>query len=892
MLRDLFSDIRFRVRAIFRRGEVERELADELRFHVEIETDRLAADGVLVDEARRRALLALGGVEQVKEATRDARGLVWIDILTQDLRWASRSLRRNPTFTIGVILTVALGLGANAALFGVIDRLMFRQPAYLRDPTQVNRVYSYSFIAGANRTHREMNPQTFATMERATNIFEQVAGISDQSLAVGAGSASRELPVSAVTGSYFDLFAARPTVGRFITVEDDRAPDGAPVVVLSYSYWRDQLGARADAVGATLQVGDVLRTVIGVAPEGFVGITDGSPPAVWIPAGARSSLAMIVRRRANVSEAAASAALSFAFAGSWAADLALHPRIHVPLDVARPTAGAVSLLPMRRPDAGPEAKILPWIGGVGLIVLLITCANVANLLLTRALRRRREISIRLALGIGRARLLAQLTTESLLLAALGGSAGLLLAHWGAEALRVLLLPQETALVVLRDTRTLVFAACTVLVVGVVSGLAPVAFGLRDELVTSLKSGTREGTNQKSRARSALLVVQVALSAVLLVGAGLFVQSLGKLRAHGLGYDVAPILTTGLDLRGTRLDDTALVALTRNLEREATTIPGVVGAAAARVTEFTEFQPISVPGASVADWESFRLVAAGPEYFATLGTHILRGRAIEETDSPDAPLVAVVSQATANALWPHVDAVGRCLRVGLGMKGITEHYIDPDTEPCRTVVGIAEDAKRESFTSDPGLQYYLPTAQWHDPPAGLVIRVAGNAERDAEAIQRRLQRLMPGNSTVTVTPLSVVLAPQMRPWQLGADLFMAFAGLALLVSAVGVFAVISYDVEQRTHELAVRIAFGAESDDVVRLVAARAMRIGGVGLAVGIAIALGAGRWMGPLLFAESPRDPVVYGMVALVLLMIATVASAVPALRAVRTDPNMVLRNE
>jgi predicted permease len=892
MLRDLFSDLHFRFRALFRRGDVERELAQELALHIEVETDRLVREGIPADEARRQARLALGGVEQVKEATRDARGLAWLDIVAQDLRWASRSLRRNPNFTIGVILTIALGLGANAALFGVIDRLMFRPPAYLRSPAQVNRVYSYSFIAGANRAHLQMNRKTFADIERGTNAFEQVAGFSDQSLPVGAGSASRQAPVGAVTGSYFDLFAARPTVGRFIAVGDDRAPDGAPVVVLSYAYWRDQFGARTDAVGATLKVGDIVRTVIGVAPEGFVGITDGPPPALWIPADERTWRAMVVRRRPGVSEAAASAALSFAFARSWADDLTLHPRIHAPLDVARPTAAAVSLLAMRRPDAGPEARILPWIAGVGLIVLLITCANVANLLLTRALRRRREIAIRLALGISRARLLAQLTTEGLLLATLGGGAGLILAHWGAEALRVLLLPQDDALVVLRDTRTLVFAACAVLVVGVVSGLAPMALGLREELVTRLKSGTREGTYQKSRARSALLVVQVALSAVLLVGAGLFVQSLAKLRAHGLGYDVEPILTANVDLRGTHLDASAVAALTRTLEGKVTTIPGVVRAA--RTTAFSgmEFQPISVAGGLVAHWESFRLVAAGPAYFATLGTHILRGRAFDERDGTDAPRVAVVSEATARALWPNENAMGRCLRVGLGTKGITEHYIDPDTEPCRTVVGITEDVKRESFTSDPGLQYYLPAEQWHNQPGGLVIRVAGDAGRDAEAIQRRLQGLMPGNSAVTVTPLSVVLAPQMRPWQLGADLFVAFAALALAVASVGVFAVISYDVEQRTHELAVRIAFGAESEDVVGLVAVRAMGVGGIGLAAGIAMALGVGRWVGPLLFAESPRDPAVYGTVALVLLATATIASVVPALRAVRTDPNVVLRNE
>jgi predicted permease len=896
MLRDLLSDVRFRLRALFRRGAVEREMADELDLHIAIETDRLVRQGLLVDEARRQARLALGGVEQVKEATRDARGLAWLDTFVQNLRWTARSLRRSPGFTIAVVLTIALGLGANAALFGVIDRLMFRPPAYLREPSQVNLVYLYWRIAGRYDVPRpQMRRMQFDNIARATRPFDAITGFYDQPQSVGTGADKGDRTVSAVTGNFFTFFVARPVQGRFIDAADESVPTGAPVAVISYSFWRDRFGGRSGIVGTTLQVGSVVRTIVGVAPDGFVGITDGLPADLWIPADSRSGLKMVVRRKHGVKESAASAALTYAFLKSWELERAVQPRMMLPIGVARPRSAAVSLFPMRRPEAGPEAMLIPWLAGVGLIVLMIACANVANLLLARALRRRREIAVRLALGISRSRLLLQLLTESLVLAVLGGVAGLLMARWGAEALRALLMPAGTAATVVTDFRTLLFASCAVLTVGILAGLAPAAHALRQDLVGNLKSGVREGSYQPSRTRSTLLVMQVALSTMLLIGAGLFERSIAHLRTHGLGYDVDPVLTAAISTHGTALNDTAISLLTRRLETEAKAIPGVMEAAhGTTFAGFGEYQPLMASEGEEVNWALFRLHAVGPDYFAALGTRVLRGRAIGANDRRNSPLVAMVSQTSAHTLWPGQNAIGQCLRVGLGTKGITDDriYIAPDTAPCRTVVGIAEDLKLESFVNDPGLQYYLPSEQWRDGDGDIVLRVSGDAANSAETIRRHLQRLMPGTSEVTVTTMRDGLASQMKPWQLGMTLFMAFGGLALVVAAVGLLAVISYNVEQRSHELGVRIALGAESDDVLRLVVGQAMRFAAVGVAIGGAIAVGAGRWIRPLLFAESPGDPAVYAVVASVLIAVALVASAFPAWRAARTDPNLVLRRE
>lgn len=895
MLRDLLSDIRFRFRALVRRGDVERDLADELRFHIETDAARLVAMGLPPDEARRQARLSFGGVEQVKEAARDVRGLRWLDSISQDVLYAARGLRRSPGFTAAVVLTIALGLGANAALFDVIDRLMFRPPAYLREPSQVNRVNSYAVLAGRSDIPRpQMRRVRFDNIARATHSFDAITGFYDQPVSVGAGADKADRTVSEVIGNFFTFFDARPAQGRFIGAADESVPAGAPVAVISYSMWRDRFGSRADIVGTTLQVGSIARTIVGVAPDGFVGITDGPAPDVWMPADSRSFLKMVVRRKQGVSESAASAALTYALLKSWELERTVQPRLQ-PIEVARPRAAAVSLFPMRRPEAGPEAGLIPWLAGVGLIVLMIACANVANLLLARALRRRREIAVRLALGVSRVRLLMQLLTESLMLAVFGGAAGVLLAHWGAEILRTLLMPAGADATVVTDGRTLLFASCAVVAVGILSGLAPAAQALRQDLAGNLKSGVREGSYQRSRTRSTLLVMQVALSTVLLIGAGLFEQSMGHLRTHGLGYDVDPVLTATISTHGTVLNDTAFSLLASRLEAEAATIPGVTHVAhGTTFAGFGEFQPLMAAGGEDVNWGLFRLQGVGPDFFTTLGTRVLRGRAIGPNDRRNAPLVAVVSETSAKTLWPGQDAIGKCLRVGLGTKGITDDkiYIAPDTAPCRTVVGIAEDIKHESFVSDPGLQYYLPSEQWRSEYGGLLIRVNGDAANSAETIRRRLQPLMPGNSEIIVTTMRDGLASQMKPWRLGETLFMAFGGLALVVAAVGLFAVIAYNVEQRSQELGVRIAFGAESADVLGLVVGQAMRFAVAGLAAGGAIALGAGRWMRPLLFAESPADPAVYAIVATILLAVALVASASPAWRAARTDPNLVLRSE
>jgi predicted permease len=423
----------------------------------------------------------------------------------------------------------------------------------------------------------------------------------------------------------------------------------------------------------------------------------------------------------------------------------------------------------------------------------------------------------------------------------------------------------------------------VIIAGFLTGLAPAWQARRVELAHDLKSGAREGTYHRSRARVVLLVMQGALSVVLLVGAGLFVRSLHNVRSLRLGYDVDPILLVDLRMRGVNLDSAHAVALRQQLITAAQNIPGVEHVALHLTVPFWSSwnMDLHVAGIdSVSRLGQFYLNAVTPDYFATLGTRILRGRGIERQDAASAPRAMVVSEAMARVLWPGKEAIGQCVKV------------TADTVPCTYVVGIAENIKSNSLSDDAGFFYYLSAPQWNPQQGDLFVRTRDSATHHADAIRRELQRLMPSPAYITVTPFSDVVGGEMRSWKIGATMFVVFGLVALALAAVGLYSVIAYNVVQRTHEMGVRIALGAQLGDVVRLVVGQGLRHGVAGIVIGGAIALGAARFIKPLLFDVSPRDPLVYVIVTTVLLSVAITASMIPARRAAKVDPNVALRSE
>jgi len=883
-----------------RRDRLDRELSEELRFHREqLERDAAAA-GKDVWSARRR----LGNVTRAREESRDRWSIPSLDDLLQDVRYALRGLRRSPGFATSAIVTLALGIGANAAMFGVVDRLMFRPFAYLRDPDTVHRVYLRATNRGVESWDYGGEYTAYLDIERFTTSFSAYAGFAHSAMAIGTGEASQEHDVGMVSASFFDFLDARPALGRYFVAAEDTTPVGANVAVLSYEFWQSAFGGR-DVLGEKLQVGHIPTTIIGVAPRGFTGVFLNSPPAVYIPitlyAGSNPSrenaatyytrynwgwMSTMVRRKPGVTVEQASADVAQAYRRSWQVMRDLEPS-EMPLELAKPGGIVGSLKSGAGPNAPLEARTALWLTGVAAIVLLIACANVANLFLARALRRQREVAVRLALGVSRWRLMRQTLIESLVLSLVGSVAGLVVAQWGGAAIRRMLITTEAAsLDTLSDWRTLGAVGAIAVVSAILTGIAPALLSARGDLAKTLKAGAREGTYHRSRARTALLVARGALSVVLLVGAALFVRSLDNVKHLRFGYDSDGVLLVSRNLRGTMLDSARLVELRRELVATAQALPGVRRAAWASSVPFwsTSSTGLYVAGIdSVRRLGRFTYQMTTPDYFAAFGTRILRGRGFTTADRDGAPLVAVVSEGMARALWPDRDALGQCM-----------HVFD-ETSPCTTVVGIAEDIVQQTsqLSESSRYQYYLPIDQTR-PSAGnyLLVRVAGDASQSVESVRKALQRVMPGQSYVTVRPFAELVDGARRSWQMGATLFVVFGALALAVAAIGLYGVIAYNVTQRMHELGVRVALGAERADILRLVVGQGARLATAGVVVGCGLALVSSHWVQPLLFGQSATDPFVYGVVAALMLVVALAACVGPALRAAGADPNAALRAE
>jgi len=895
----MLSDLRFRFRALFARDAMERELDDELRFHIEREVEKHVRLGMSREDAIRRARLTFGGMERIKDDTRDARGIMTIDSLRQDLRYAWRGVAAKPGFTAAIVITLGLGIGANTAMFGIVDRLLFRPAPFLTDPDDTHRLYLRRMTDLGEVVERNIAYTRYADLARWTTSFDRVASFAYRRLAIGTGDNAREMPVATVSASFFDFFSARPMLGRFFGPDEDRTPSGAQVVVLSQAFWETRMGAARDVLGQQLVIGDRGYTVIGVAPDGFVGMTDNPAPVAFIPittfAFARSPqyfqtynwswLETIAHRKPGVSVETADADLTSAYVRSWQAELAMQSRLPS-LEKAHPRA-EVGPLPMSRgPQASVDSKVMRWVMGVALIVLLVACANVANLLLARAVQRRREVALRLALGVTRRRLLQQLLTESLLLAVLGGAAGVAIAQWGGRALRALFLDANQSHAVVSDPRTLLFVGGTTLFVALLTGVAPIFHGATPDLADALKAGSREGTYRKSRLRTFLLFFQAALSVVLLVGAGLFVRSLSNVNNRRLGYDIDPIVYAEANMRGTQLSVGETNALNDRLLAAARSVPGTRSASLVISVPFWSNEGRGapfVPGVdSVSKLGRFLLQAGNPSYFETTGTRIVRGRAFTDEDRAGTPRVLVVSESMAKVLWPGQDPIGKQIRIG------------NDTTPFSTVIGVAEEMRGRLFQGDQEFWYFMPMAQYisfyGSAYPTLFVRVQGDATKYAETVRRALQREMPGSAYITTKSLRQLVAPQQRSWRFGATMFVAFGALALVLAAIGLYSVIAYAVAQRTHELGVRIALGASVRDVVRLIMTQGVAFAVVGVIVGSAIALWAGKFVEPLLFAEKAHDPVVYLAVAAVLLIVAVIATLRPAIRATRVDPTVALR--
>jgi predicted permease len=834
----------------------------------------------------------------------------WLSEFRSDLVFGFRQLLRTWTFAGVAILTMALGIGANTAMFSIVDRILFRPMSLMRDEASVSRVYQQWMEDGKEQSASTMPYQRFVDIRDQTKSFSEVAGYSTYDVGVGLAGAARERPVAAVSASFFHLYDAKPALGRFIQESDDTPPFGAAVVLLTWSFWQTEFGGR-DVVGEFLQVGDVRAQIVGVAPKGLGGLEELDPPAVFIPAAtlglARglpratvisfykyhpwNSVATLVRRKPDVSIEAATAELTQVMRASWdterasrqvgmfrdaQAKSASEAQVRAPLAGVRRAAG---------PDRPVETQAMLWISGVAFLVLVIACANVMNLMLARTLKRQREVAMRIALGISRGRLVLQAAIEGTILALASGAAALLVAQWGAAVVARLFLDDELAPgASFVDRRTTMLALALSVGIGLLIGVGQVLLAQSRDLAGTLRAGSKSAGAPRARFRSGLLIVQGALSVVLLVGATLFLGSLRAAEAVPKGYDLSQVLIVTPVFRSA---DSAVDrgAANRNLEMAAAAVPGVerVASAIAAPLWRTARWPIFVAGIdSVSRLGEFTANAVAANYFEVMSTRILRGRPITAGDQAEAAPVIVVSRGMAEALWPGQEAVGKCIRVFA------------DTMPCRAVIGVAEDIVQSNYQLGAPTRYHYYVAADQLPPAPryLLVSASGDPAVQAERLRLALQRVMPGTSYVTVRPMATLLDGTYRTWRLGAAMFLCFGLLALAVASVGLYGIIGYEVTQRMHELGVRVALGARRADILGLIVGRTVRLMLAGIVAGSALCLFAGRWLQPLLFQQSATDPRVYAIAALAMLVVAILASSLPANRASRADPNRSLRSD
>jgi len=885
---------------------VQREVDDEIGFHLESRVAELVAGGMPSVTARDVAAREFGDVTEARSeiARVDLRRLTrnrrqaWWETLGQDVAYSARSLRNQPGFALVVVLVLALGIGANVTMFGVIDRLLLRAPMHVTSPERVVSLAVGRARDGDERLQRTLSYPIYRDMGSVTQAFDYLAAYTQTDMAFGRGREARELRGMSVSANYFTTLGVRATAGRFFLPEEDGNPTAPRVAVLGYGFWQREFQGSPSVIGRPLTIGDDEYTIVGVAPEGFTGVTTTTVDA-WVPLTANVSakeyegwlksrqgywLRIIARLKPGVTPEQASAMATAVLRAGEVRD----GRSATEVTSLAPTMRLTSIVPRQAQRGTADAKVAVLLGAVSILVLLIACANVANLQLARGISRQREVAVRIALGIDRARLVRQLVLETVLLAIVAGMAAVLVTIWGGGIVRrVLFTADLSAAARVVDLRLAAYTALAAIVAGMVSGLIPALQSSRPAVSDALRAGARGGGPARSRTRSALLVAQAALTVVFLVGAALFSRSLRRVRDLPLGMDPQRVLVVAARTSGMRITSEATVALYARLLDAARAAPGVESAALGIGLPFASAwaSEVKLPGR-----DSVPVTGAGGPYFngvttdffQTLGMRVLRGRAFTEADRRGASRVVVVNKTLADLWWPNEDAVGHCMKIG------------GDTMPCAQVVGIAENARRFQLIEDPAVQFYVPLEQ--APPWAtarvLMVRPTGDATKAVESLRRELQTRVPDAPFIEVSVLEDRVNPQTRAWRLGATAFGLFGLLAVVVAALGLYSVLAYDVSRRLRELGIRVALGAAASDIGRMVIGRAVRVALIGAGLGFAIAIAAGPTVRPLLFQTSPRDPWAFIVAAAILFTVALLAAVIPTRRASRVDPIIALRSE
>jgi predicted permease len=876
----------------------------ELDSYIESRIEYFVARGMSPAQARLEAMHRLGGsLSEVRamlhhSAERREQHMRFTDALddvVQDIRFAARGLRRQPGFAIAAVACLAIGIGANTTMVGIVDALLLRSPTGVHDPASVlwinaERTTPFGFKEMAGLTYPD-----YVDFSRSSAIAGAAAYHAREEL-FGSGADVRQINSLVITPTFMPLLGAKPALGRLFTADEDR-PGVQPLIVLGYDFWQSQFAGAKTILGQPLQVGGITYTIIGVAPRGFNGV-ERSRIDVFTPSVGRSGdlslfekresnwLTVLARARPGVARVRIAEELGAIY---HRAEGGPRGRVYNKIVVASP----METVAMHSDVEVRNATLSIWLAAVAAIVLVIACTNVASLLLTRAARRRREIAVRLALGIGRGRLIRMLMTESLLIAVVGGVAGLVVARWGGSVFRASLIPKTVLDVSTFDTRMLVLTMIATVLTGVACGLAPAIQATRPDLTVALKAGEQGSTVARSRVLSGFFVGQLALTLVLLLAAGLFVRSLRNLDVLDLGFDVQQVLRARI-ARAPGSTPVEADQLSHQLLERTRALPGVEAAALATAGPFGNgrFESVRIPGQSRDDeLLPIGISAVTPGFFAALGVRLERGRLFTDADRLGTAPVAVVNEAMVQAYWGGANPVGKCFKLGR------------EPGPCITVIGVVANARQGNITRL-SVQYERPRANYYPPLEQeplvmrnglfgimLYVRSSGDAASLVPAVRRIIPESNPNARVPDVMSFAEGIEPQIRPWRLGVLMFGLFGAIALVLAVVGLYGVLAFRVSERQREIGVRISLGATRAHVQRLVLGEGLRLSALGVAIGVVVALTIGRALSTIVFGVSPRDPVILALTGAVLLAVAAIASAVPAWRATQIDPMRVLRD-
>jgi putative ABC transport system permease protein len=884
---DSIKEFPSRIRAWLSPGDGDQEFEQELGTHLEMLTDDHVRQGMAPEAARRAARVRLGGLTQLKEVNRELQGLPAIHMFFQDARFAFRMLRRNPGFTAVAVLTLALGIGANTAIFSVVYAVLLKPLPYPK-ADQLFNVFQAKPQDGIGGTG--WSYLNFAQLRDQNGVFSGMAGSQKHQLTLTGRGEPSVVNTSVVTAEFFSVFGEKPLSGRMF-VSDDGKRGAAPVVMLSEGLWRGYFGGDPKIIGSSISLDKRPFTVVGIMPAAFRFPQVTKTDQLWIPLVQDPLFGSWIDRRQGhwlqvtgrlkpgVSIAQAQAELN-AISASLEKDF--------PAENGGWQIRTVRLQDMIVGDV--KSPLFVLLGAVGL-VLLIACANIANLLLTRATSRAREIAVRTALGAGRARIVRQLLSETAVLGLLGGVAGIALAYWGVHVLSSLLPPSVPRVNDIGvDHWVLGFALLLSLVASCAFGLAPALSSAKANLQASLREGGgRSGESpRRRRARSLLAAGEVALAMVLLVAAGLLLRSFGKLLSVSPGFDVQHVVKADISLprfqystpqQWTAFADELLTNLQASpgLKDSAVAVPRPIADGTINLT----FDIVGNPPSSASS-RTANYVSVSPGYFRVMAIPLMAGRFFDQHDVAAAARVSVISQAMARIYFPDQNPVGKRIVFGF----------PPDGMAMREIVGVVGDVRDVALGQDPGPMMYVPFAQAPFWGANVVVRSTLSPSSVAMAIRQEVQKLDKELPVTDVAMMPDILEASLAQPRFRTFLLGLFAAMALVLAATGIFGVISYSVSCRTSEIGVRVALGASRGTILRMVLRETLTLTLLGLAVGVPSALAASRLVGHMLFDVSTHDPATLATVALALAAVATLAGYVPARRAMRVDPIVALRSE